>query len=195
MNIVSFSVILGFLLGVPLARSACSGADGSEEVLDLKVIPVVDGVDALVSWEYPMDICYQSFVIGITPLDTYGKIDGDVKYYETELQSTSIPELEPGRPYRFNVKVKYDENSYGAEASKIATPFGTCKENGTPGKVPVLVVQEQENGFNLDGDTATICWTSPTSGACIDEYTLGRRMQARNDAEAFNEVRSVFFLV
>lgn len=169
------------------STASCDALNSTHALADLDVSKAEAGA-SVVSWSFPPEVCRQGFVVAVTPLDTYGKQDGDTAYFETQLQSTSIPELEYLRPYSFEVKVRLDGDRYGPKASTIATPFGNCTEDGTPGRIENLAILTDEEGFNLhDGDMATVCWTAPTDGACVDQYTLGRRLRARNDAEAFNE--------
>ncbi len=167
--------------------ASCDPLNSSHALTDLNVSEAGAGT-SVVSWSFPSGVCNQGFVVSVTPLDIFGKQDGETAYFETQLQSTSIPELEYLRPYIFKVKVKLDSDTYGPKASTLTTPYGSCTENGTPGRIETLAILADDQGFNLsNGDVATVCWTPPTDGACVDQYTLGRRLRARNDAEAFNE--------
>lgn len=167
--------------------SACVALNSTHALTDLDISQAEAG-SSIVSWSFPSEVCNQGFVVSLTPLDMFGKRDAEPAYFETQLQSTSIPELEYLRAYEFEVNVKLDGDRYGPNAYKIITPYGTCTDDGAPGRIERLAILADDDGFTLrDGDVATVCWTRPTEGACVDQYTLGRRLRARNDAEAFNE--------
>ena len=192
-SVVATSILLVLFAGQSHAQSGSTGAasctalNETHTITDLGVSQTETG-SSIISWSFPSDVCIDGFRVAATPLDAYGKQDGETTYFTTELQSTAVPEVEYLRPYTFEVQVKLEDGRYGPKASTITTPYGSCTVEGTPGRIESLVVTEDDQGFNLHGgDTATVCWTPPVGGSCVDEYTLGRRMRARNDAEAFND--------
>ena len=209
-RLVGASVLASLCRFPKPALAECVAFDAAGDVLsDLAVTSSSTGA-SVVSWSFPTDVCVGSYVVATTPLDDYGKVSGDTTYFQTPLQNTSVPELDFLRPYRFEVKVMLPDGSDGPTASTIAPPFVGCTpvdeavsaaasaaggnetsaaavEPPAPGQIVTLAVLENDGGFNLSGDKATVCWTPPTDGVCVESYTLGRRMQARNDAEAFNE--------
>lgn len=176
----TFLATLVVVAALCVVSEACIAASSKDMISDLEVI-VIDTDQATISWKYPQDVCYEDFLVTATALDSLGKETSDVTQFNTKLQNTSIPELKKGTPYKFNVEVHYGDESYGASGTKIATPFVNCSSKGVPGKIEDFIVREQ------NGEDVVICWSVPSAGGCIDEYTVGRRMKPSNDAEAFGE--------
>lgn len=172
--------ILAMVLATCFASESCIGASDKDTIEDLVVAALIAD-EATISWKYPDGVCYQDFQVTATALDSYGKETDDVIQFNTKLQSTLLPELIRGTPYKFDVQVHYGDDVYGASATKIATPYINCTTKGTPGKIEDFVVREQ------NGTDAVICWSVPPVGGCIDEYTIGYRMKPSNDAEAFGD--------
>lgn len=179
---VAWSTIgtIAVILSLCVVSEACVAASQKDEITDLEVMVLVAD-EATISWKYPEDVCYQDFKVTATALDSLGKETDDVTEFTTKLQSTMVPELKRGIPYKFDVAVNYGDDFFGASATKVATPFINCTTKGTPQKIEDFVVREQ------NGSSAEICWSVPANGGCIDEYTVGHRMKPSNDAEAFGE--------
>jgi hypothetical protein len=180
------SIIVGALLPLlgPLMigvhgqiDEACRGASEKDILDNVRVLG--GGQSATLAWDYPEGVCFLDFRITATELNEYGKEVDDAGEFFTKLKSTEIPELKQGVPYRFTVEVHYGGDNYGASGSTVATPYIFCVEEGVPGAVENVVVKSQE------GEEVTLCWAPPNGGGCVDEYTVGRRMKPRNDAEAF----------
>jgi len=171
---------LAVVMSMHSVSAACTAATSRDKIEDLDVSAIVLD-QATISWKFPEDVCLEDFRITATALDSFGKETDDVIQFNTKLQSTVLPELNRGTPYKFDVEVNYGNDNFGASGTKVATPFINCSTKGTPRKIENFVLKEQ------NGSDAVICWSIPEEGGCIDEYSVGYRMKPSNDAEAFGE--------